>query len=144
MTGPSGSRRAPDGPGRPRGRDAGSGTVLVVAVIALLVAGAASLAVVVRAQARTAQARAAADLAALAAADAMALPDGLVMAAGGPGPWTVAACDRAREVADRNGASVTSCEVEPAGVVVVAVRAAGMWPGEASARAGPRSAAPGP
>jgi len=115
----------------------------VVAVIAVLVAGAAALAVVVRGQAHAAAARAAADLAALAAADAVALPDGLVLAVG-PGPGTAAACDRAREVAGRNGARVTSCQVEAAGVVVVTVRTPGAWPVEASARAGPRSAAPGP
>lgn len=124
------------------GRDTGSGTVVVVAVIAVLVAGAALLALVVRGQAHTATARAAADLAALAAAEAVALPDGVVLA-GSAGPGTAAACERAREVARRNGARLTSCDVGVTGVVVTA-RTPGAWPGEASARAGPRSAVPGP
>lgn len=115
----------------------------MVAVIAVLVAGAALLALVVRGQAHTATARAAADLAALAAAEAVALPDGVVLA-GSAGPGTAAACDRAREVARRNGARLTSCDVGVTGVVVVTARTPGTWPGEASARAGPRSALPGP
>lgn len=126
-----------------RDRDTGSGTVLVIAVIAVLVAGAALLALVVRGQAHTATARAAADLAALAAAEALALPDGVVLAESAE-PGSAAACDRAREVARRNGARLTSCEVGAAGVVGVTARTPGAWPGEASARAGPRSAQPGP
>lgn len=112
-------------------------------VVAVLVAGAATLALVVRGQAQASAARSAADLAALAAAEAVALPDGIVLDISAR-PRPDIACGRAREVADRNGARVTSCAVSSAGVVALTVRTAGAWPGEATARAGPRPVAAGP
>ena len=116
-------------PGRPAsgtGRDAGSGAVLVLAVVAValslvLVAGLVGSAHVAEATAVTA-----ADLAALAAAQHVA--------DGGTDP-----CEQASGAARRNGALLTSCTPGPAGDVTVRVRATtGIGDARAVARAGPR------
>jgi len=114
--------------------DAGSGSVLglalagVVVLLGLLVAELGALAVA------RARAQAAADLAALAAAEALSL--GELLARGDP----VTACARARAVAERNGARLARCAPEPGGAVVVGVTD----PAEAEARAGPAWLRPGP
>lgn len=123
--------------------DAGSGTVLVLAVVAVLLTAAGVLAVTVRAHAAALSARAAADLAALAAARTVALPEGIVLAVG-VAPDGDTACARAETVARRNAAAVTSCAVDRAGVVTVSVRGGGPWSASATARAGPRSARASP
>jgi len=118
---------------RPAARDRGSATLLVlwtavvVAVVAVAVATGAS---VLRGAAR---ARAAADLAALAAADVLGLRDD---------PCAVAAT-----VAVRNGARLVSCRAGAGDVTVVAeVRGAGRFVRavRASARAEPGVARPPP
>ncbi len=123
--------------------DAGSGTVLVLAVVAVLLTAAGVLAVTVRAHAAALSARAAADLAALAAA-ADGRPAGRDRARRGVAPDGDTACARAETVARRNAAAVTSCAVDRAGVVTVSVRGGGPWSASATARAGPRSARASP
>jgi secretion/DNA translocation related TadE-like protein len=123
--------------------DVGSGTVLVLAVIAVVVTAAGVLAVLVRGQVAALSVRAAADLAALAAARAVALPEGIVLAPG-VAPDRDAACARAEEVARRNGATVTSCTARRDAVVTVSVRGGEPWSASATARAGPPSARAGP
>ena len=151
----------------PRG-DEGAGSVLalaivgVVALLGLLLGGFGAATV-----ARTG-AQSAADLAALAAGDSLAL--GLIAAgagvdpssergfgagssldagagwvassgvAGGPSAAAERACLRAEEVARRNGASLESCTHEGQGVVVVHVsRSTPFGPALAGSRAGPSS-----
>ena len=113
-----------------RHRERGSGTVLVVAaigVLALLLGAALAL---VSAVSASHQARAAADLAALAAADAR------LHGRGDP-------CGVASSVAGRNGSTLVVCEVGGAAVTVTVATATG-WPGlgpaRARARAGPSAA----
>ena len=112
------------------GRDAGSGAVLVLAVVSValslvLVAGLAGSAHVTAATAATA-----ADLAALAAAQHVA--------EGGVDP-----CPQASVAARRNDALLTSCTPGPAGDVTVRVRATtGIGDARAVARAGPRPPTP--
>jgi secretion/DNA translocation related TadE-like protein len=116
---------------RPVSRDRGSGTVLVLGLCALLVSGA--LAVGLLSAALTARHRAsvAADLAALAAADALS-----GRRAGEP-------CVLAARVAQRNGGAVTQCVPDQDGSVVVEVLvrprqgAEALGSARARARAGP-------
>lgn len=116
---------------RPVSRDRGSGTVLVLALCALLVSGA--LAVGLLSAALTARHRAsvAADLAALAAADALSGRQ-----AGDP-------CELAERVAHRNGGTLTQCVSDQDGSVVVEVLVRPrqgeevLGPARVRARAGP-------
>ena len=127
-----------------RGRgDEGSGTVLVIALLAVAVVLAAAVGTLGRAQVARGRSQAAADLAALAAAQAVALPPGLTAT---PDALRAAdPCPRAAATAERNGARVTSCTVAPDGVVAVTVGVdGGRGPvpqtASARARAGPASA----
>lgn len=128
--------------GRGRRGDEGSGTVLVIALLAVAVVLAAALGTLGRAQVARGRAQAAADLSALAAAEAVAVP---------PGVWVTPEaleaadpCGRAGATAERNGARVASCTAEPDGVVSVTVAVEGgrglfSLTATARARAGPAS-----
>lgn len=107
--------------------DAGSASVLVLAVLAVAVVLTGTLALAASARALGAATSSAADLAALAGAQAAAAP------------WRGdAPCAVATEAASRNGAELVTCDVDALGVVEVGVRRA---PTGALARvAGPRSA----
>jgi secretion/DNA translocation related TadE-like protein len=116
-------------------RDGGSGSVLLVAIVAVLAAVGAGLGLLGQAAVARHRAEAAADLAALAAADAL-----LGRAAGEP-------CRRASRAAAANQARVTDCRPGPGSDVVVSVEVdaggglrrlgAGLGTARASARAGP-------
>lgn len=80
----------------------GSVSILVAAVVAALLVIAMGAADVVRVLATAARAQTAADAAALAAAQTMAIPEGDVTPA-----------DHARTYAARNGADLTACVCEP-------------------------------
>lgn len=124
--------------------DRGSGTALVVGLVAVVLVLAAALGVLVRAQSARSTAQTAADLAALAAADSIDVPPGVVLAPGLTGRAEV--CDLAGRVVERNTAVMSRCEVLPDGVVqVTAWRSAGVGVATATARAGPNAARnPGP
>jgi secretion/DNA translocation related TadE-like protein len=140
-------RGGPPGRGRPAGRrtrrcgrdDAGSGTVLVVglvAVAAALTLGLSLLGQVIVARHRAA---AAADLAALAAAGAAHAP---------PSAPATDPCAVAADVAIANGATLTSCRLDQAGVAAVSVQtvaktAAHVFRPTAEARAGPAATSDG-
>lgn len=113
--------------------EGGSGTVLALGLGLLLILACAALVMLGQALASSARAAAAADLAALAAADA---ERGL---RGGT------ACGTARTVAELNGASLSTCDVEKPGSTVrvtVEVDAGAPWgPARGRARAGPPPAA---
>ncbi len=124
-----------------RGRDSGSGTVLVVGGIALLLLVGGSALVLVGVVRATHQARSAADLAALSGAQSLA---------GGASP--PAACARAAKIAEANGGRLRGCRADDVtGVVEVEVdvpvpgstgRAGGLGlphlgPASSRARAGP-------
>jgi len=120
-----------------RGED-GAGSVLVLAMLGVVVVLGLALGSLGAARVARAGAQSAADLAALAAADQLAL--GRVLGTSD----VEGACARAREVAVRNGASVESCAHEGGGVVVVRVaRVTSFGPARAAARAGPASARSG-
>lgn len=125
-----------------RAGDRGAASVLVLALVAVLVAGAATFALATRTLGARAEARTAADLAALAAAQAIALPAGLVR---GPalGDESDLACAAAGAAAAANRAEVVRCVAEVTGVVTVTVRARAPvgWT-EQTARAGPRRVGP--
>lgn len=116
--------------------DAGSGTVLVVGLVAVVASLAVALALLAQATVARHRAEAAADLAALAAAD--------VLLGRAPGD----ACGRAERVAALNGARLVACR--PAGdgsVVVDAVvtpggAAGALGAARATARAGPAEEPP--
>lgn len=133
-------------PSRPT-RDEGSGTVLVIALLAVALVLAAAVGTLGGAQVARGRAQAAADLAALAAADVVAVPPGVSATAAAL--RAADPCARAVVTAERNGARVTSCVPGPGGVVAVTVTVdAGSGPlattAAARARAGPASArAPG-
>lgn len=120
---------ASGGAGAGRGRERGAGTVLALGLGLLLIVAASGIALLGQAFATAARAASAADLAALAAADA---ERGLR-----PGP----ACAVAERVASLNGAAVGSCTVEVPGStvrVVVHIDAGAPWgPATGRARAGP-------
>ena len=108
----------------------GSGTVLVLGIVAVLLAMAVCAGVLIQAQAAAGKARSAADLAALGGATALSS----IVAPGDP-------CEAASRVARANGAEVTTCSVTGEGVVVevsVEARVLGVSrPAVSSARAGP-------
>ncbi len=121
--------------------DEGSGSVLVLGLVAVLLVGALGTATVGRAAAARHRAASAADLAALAAAGA-AWDVGVVAAGSCSGP----VLEAATSTAARNGAVVDSCDVGADGDARVAVSVevgevggplAGLGPARASARAGP-------
>ena len=107
----------------------GSGTVLLLALVAVALVAAALLGLLASAQLARGRAQTAADLGALAGAAGM-----LAGRSGDP-------CAAVGEVVRRNGARLAACTDEGAGVVtvrVVVARAGGS--ATASARAGPTSA----
>ena len=130
---------------RPRGlpgvRDAGSGTVLTVAIVAAVLVLFAATALLAQAQAARARAQTAADLGALAAAGMVAQatdgrPETLALS-GDAGP-----CAVAREVVAANDARLDACVVVGDGVVrVSASRPGGLGTARATALAGPRAPA---
>jgi len=120
---------------RARG-DEGAGTVLAIALAGVVVLVGLVLAGVGAGVTARAHAQAAADLAALAAGDVLGLD--LVLSGEPSGAAGVRACDRAREVAVRNGAVLEACEPRSDAVVVVRVARRTPWgPTSATARAGP-------
>jgi uncharacterized protein HemX len=119
------------------GDDSGAGTVLAVAMIAVVLGAAAALGLAWRAQDATLAAQTAADLAALAAAQTLLAPDGVVLAPEVSAEVEDRACVHAAEVARRNDAVLVTCVDEGSGVVTVRVRIVTAWGTEASARAGP-------
>lgn len=120
----------------PRRGEAGSGTVLVIGLVAVVIVLAGGLALVATAYLARSRAQTGADLAALAAAGALAAPRDVRVA-----PEAQAAadpCGRAREAATRNAVVLTGCSVRPDGVVAVRVRAEHpVGTAEARAEAGP-------
>ena len=108
----------------------GSGTVLVLGIIAVLLAMAVCAGGLIQAQAAAGKARSAADLAALGGATALSS----IVAPGDP-------CEAASRVARVNGAEVTTCSVTGEDVVVevsAEARVLGVSrPAVSSARAGP-------
>jgi len=120
------------------GGERGAGTVLVIGLVAVVVTLAGLLSVLARAQGARLQARTAADLSALAAASVLLAPPGVVLA----DPSVARACDLAREVVQRNGATMTRCSVLDHGVVevwttrptVLGAATAVAWAGPAWAR----------
>lgn len=117
--------------------DSGAGTVQVVALVAVVVVLCGALGAAASGHRARLTARTAADLAALAAAEVVALPPGLVDLSGAGDP-----CVRAVEVAARNGARVTRCDVAGTTVSVTAATGSALGPGVATAFAGPRPSAP--
>jgi hypothetical protein len=114
----------------------------VVALVAVLVAGAATISLAARALEARAGARAAADLAALAGAQAVALPAGLVRDPA-LGDESARACAVAAAVAVANRAQLTGCAADVAGVVTVSVLVRAPIDGtESTSRAGPRPSRP--
>ena len=112
-----------------RGDDQGSGTVLLLALVAVTLVVAGLLGLLGSAQLGRGRAQTAADLGALAGAARLL--------AGQPGD----PCPTAAEVVRRNGARLSSCTDEGAGVVTVRVAVRGSaGSATASARAGPPSA----
>lgn len=117
---------------RPR-CDRGSGTVLVLGVVAVALVLATTLAGLGQVVAGKARAQTAADLAALAAATRLRATADV----GG-------SCDLAEQVVTRNGARLTACGHDGAGVVQITVAVPTPFgPARASARAGPRPPAEG-
>lgn len=114
-------------PGARRGAaDRGSGSVLVIALVAVSVVLAGVVGLMAGVQTARARAQAAADLGALAGAHR------LLVGAGD-------ACARAREVVERNGATLVRCEEVGAGAVAVrTVVPSPVGGAAAAARAGPR------
>lgn len=120
--------------------DRGSGTVLVVGLVAVVLVLAVTVGALARGQGARAGVQTAADLAALAAATSIAVPSGVVLPAAGP---AAEPCALAGEVAGRNGADITRCAVLGGGVVeVTASRPTLTGAATATARAGPRTARP--
>lgn len=109
--------------------EAGSGTVLALGLGMVLILACAALVMLGQALAASSRAGAAADLAALAAADAER------------GLRAGASCPTARGIAELNGAALTDCTVETPGSTVrvtVELETGALWgPAVARARAGP-------
>lgn len=105
--------------------DVGSGSVLALGIVCAAVSVTGGALTVVGATASHARAAAAADLAALAAADVAS------------GRLAGAVCETADRVADANGAALESCEQSGAVVTVTTATPYLAWRASASARAGP-------
>ncbi|WP_263510195.1 hypothetical protein [Actinotalea sp. M2MS4P-6] len=115
----------------------------MLGAVGVVLVGLALLGVLVGGLAARQSARTAADLAALAAAQALAVPDGVALAPGVVLPLD-AACDRAAEAASRNGAALVACSAAGAREVQVTVRRDGPFGAVvAGSRAGPRQDAAG-
>lgn len=146
--GPAVAHAGHDGPARPvdAAGERGSATLLVVGVVALAVVLGLACAVVARAYGVRSVAQTAADLAALAAAQSVAVPAGVVIApgvslAGTAGAAPTSPCDLAAESARRNGGVLSGCLLLPRGVVEVRVAVhAAVGTSVATARAGPAEA----
>ncbi|NDR53304.1 Rv3654c family TadE-like protein [Actinomyces sp. 565] len=114
----------------PAGRERGSGTVMVLGIIAVALCLALGAAGLIQAQAAAGRARSAADLAALAGATALSS----VLAPADP-------CATAQRVAQANGAELGTCEIDGEDVTVmvtVPTRVLGIpRRAGAAARAGP-------
>lgn len=124
------------GPRAPADRQRGSGTVLVVGLMAAVILLAAAVGVLAGAQRARSAAQTAADLGSLAAATSVAVPEGVTLAPSAGGG--VDACALAREVVTRNGAVLVRCTAGPDGVVDVATSVRrGPGTATATARAGP-------
>ncbi|MBD8057517.1 histidine kinase [Cellulomonas sp. JH27-2] len=122
----TGSRHGVTGRGLACLGDRGSGTVLLLGVVAVLVVVAGALGLLAVAQGARGRAQAAADLGALAGASAWRF------GTGDP-------CDVAGQAVRRNGARLGGCETQADGIVaVVAVVGAPSGDATARARAGPR------
>lgn len=120
---------------RPTRGDEGAGTVLAISVVAVVGLLGLMLAGVGSAVGARSLAQAAADLAALAAGDVLAVHFALQSV---DAQSADAVCGRAREVAERNGARLEGCVTEPGAVVVVRVsRQSPLGRADAAARAGP-------
>lgn len=120
--------------------DRGSGTVLVLGLVAVVLVLTAAVAALARGQGARVSVQTAADLAALAAAESIAIPSGVVLPSEGP---ATEPCALAGDVAARNGAALTRCTVIGGGVVeVTASRPTLAGAATATARAGPRAARP--
>ncbi len=115
--------------------EAGSGTVLVIGLVAAVATLAIALGVLGGALVARSRAQTAADLAALSAAAAVYVPRGVTVAAGAD--RAADPCGRAAQAADRNGGRLTACGVGPHGVVTVRVRVPHLVPATAEAVAGP-------
>ncbi|MGY4645409.1 Rv3654c family TadE-like protein [Cellulomonas sp. URHB0016] len=128
-------------------REQGSGTVLLLGVVAVVLMLGVALSLLVSAQVARAQAQSAADLAALAGAGAMQdATSGLGAVAAASAAGTAAGaepCAVAAEVARRNGARLATCDDEGGGVLAVDARRSAAW-GTASARARAGPLQPGP
>lgn len=112
------------------GHERGSGTVLVLGLVAVVLVLVVTVSLLARTQSTRGAVQAAADLGALAGARRVA--------SAGP----AAGCAVAQAVVAENGAVLTSCEHVGDGVVrVTASRDSALGPARASARAGPRSPA---
>ncbi len=137
----TGARRSPGSrPGSGGWTDRGSGSVVLLAVVVLALTMALALAALVRVHAVRSSLRAAADLAALAAADSLAIPPGVVLAPDVRREPS-GACALAEQVAGRNAADLTGCTAGPDGVVLVEVARGTPWgTARATARAGPAAA----
>lgn len=121
------------------GGDRGSAPALLVAALAVTALGLGTLGGLAQVSVARAHVRAAADLAALAGAERVALPSGLVLAAAAT-PADDAACRTATAVAERNGATLTGCRVLDGDVVeVVATAQTPVGDVTAVARAGRRA-----
>lgn len=99
--------------------DAGSGTVLVVGLVAAIAVLAIALGAVGGVLDARGHAQTAADLAALAAAGAVSVPPGLDLAE--EAERAADPCGRAEETVVRNAGRLTGCSVGPQGVVTVTV-----------------------
>lgn len=121
------------------GSDAGSGTALILALVAVVLVLAGALALLTGAQIARGRAQTAADLAALAGAEVISAPPGMALAT--EALVDARPCDLARDVVGRNGARITTCQVIGGRVVEVGaeVPAAGLGPATGVARAGPAS-----
>lgn len=125
--------------------DRGSGTVLMLGIVAATLVIVAGIALLAHAQSARGAAQAAADLGALAAAEQLAAGSRSGLGAAGSGAETpvgpalaARACGLAREVVRANGAVLAQCDLLGQGVVRVrAAVTAGARTATASARAGP-------
>lgn len=106
--------------------------MLALALVAVVLSMTAGLGLVVGAQRHRHAAQSAADLAALAGAGTVAVPQGVVLAVAAADP-----CELAGEVVTRNGAQLVACSVMGGVVTVTATAGGPPLRARASARAGP-------
>lgn len=118
-----------------RERDAGSGTVLVIGLVAAIAILAIALGAVGGVLVARSRAQSAADLAALSAAATLSVPPGVRLAV--DAERAADPCGRAEQAAARNAGRLTRCSAGPHGVVTVTVRVPRPVPATATAVAGP-------